>query len=119
MVAAGWVGEVEALLKAGLDPGLPAFQAIGYRQLAQHLRGEIALDQAVEETIRATRRFAKRQLTWFRKEPDVSWFDAQDLDGARLHIRELLRARGIGREHGKARNQHPGRVPVPKPQRGS
>jgi tRNA dimethylallyltransferase len=104
MVAAGWVGEVEALLKAGLDPGLPAFQAIGYRQLAQHLRGEIGLDQAVEETIRATRRFAKRQLTWFRKEPDVAWFDAQDPAGARLHIRELLRARRIGREHGEARD---------------
>jgi tRNA dimethylallyltransferase len=104
MVAAGWVGEVDALLKAGLDPGLPAFQAIGYRQLAQHLRGEIDLDQAVEETVRATRRFAKRQLTWFRKEPNVAWFDAQEPDDARLHIRELLRAGGFGREHGEARD---------------
>lgn len=108
MVAAGWVGEVEALLKAGSDPGWPAFQAIGYRQLAQHLRGQTSLDHAIEETVRATRRFAKRQLTWFRKEPNVAWVDARDPHDARLHIQELLRARGLraepGREHGEARD---------------
>ena len=75
MVAAGWVGEVEALLKAGSDPGWPAFQAIGYRQLARHLRGQTSLDHAIEETVRATRRFAKRQLTWFRREPNVAWVE--------------------------------------------
>jgi tRNA dimethylallyltransferase len=104
MVAAGWVGEVENILKAGWDPGLPAFQAIGYRQLAQHLRGEIKLDQAVEETIRATRRFAKRQITWFRAEADVTWFDTSDPSALRLRVRELLQARGIGRAHGEARD---------------
>ena len=104
MVAAGWVGEVEALLKAGADPGWPAFQAIGYRQLAHHLRGETSLDQAVEETVRATRRYAKRQLTWFRREPNVTWFDAREPEGARRHVRELLRGRGFGRVHGEARD---------------
>jgi tRNA dimethylallyltransferase len=118
MIADGWVGEVENILQAGLDPGLPAFQAIGYRQLARHLRGEIGLDQAVEETIRATRRFAKRQITWFRGEVDVHWLDASEPSVLGLRVRELLQARGIGRAHGEACDQHPGRFPVPEPQGG-
>ena len=96
MVAVGWVREVEGLLKAGWDPGLPAFQAIGYRQLAQHLRGEIGLDQAVEETIGATRRFAKRQATWFRSEPDVVWFEAHDPDATVSRVLDFLKNRGAG-----------------------
>jgi len=99
MVAMGWVGEVEGLLKAGWDPGLPAFQAIGYRQLAQHVRGEIGLDQAVEETIRATRRYAKRQVTWFRREPDVVWFTADDpdsTDATTSRVLDFLKNQGAG-----------------------
>jgi len=96
MVAMGWVGEVEGLLKAGWDPGLPAFQAIGYRQLAQHVRGEIGLDQAVEETIRATRRYAKRQVTWFRREPDIVWFDADDPDATASRVLDFLKNQGAG-----------------------
>ena len=82
MVERGWVEEVGALLRRGLGPDLPPFQAIGYRQIARHVAGEWTLERAIEETIRATRRFAKRQWTWFRKEPAVTWFDATDLDGA-------------------------------------
>jgi len=96
MVAMGWVGEVERLLEAGWDPGLPAFQAIGYRQLARHVRGEVDLDQAVEETIRATRRFAKRQSTWFRREPDVVWFEAQDPDATLSRVLDFLKNPGAG-----------------------
>ena len=96
MVAMGWVGEVEGLLKAGWDPGMPAFQAIGYRQLAQHVRGEIGLDQAVEETIRATRRYAKRQVTWFRREPDLIWFDAEDPDATTSRVLDFLKNQGAG-----------------------
>jgi len=87
MVAAGWVREVEMLLAAGWDPGAPAFQAIGYRQLVQHIRGEIPLEQALDETIRSTRRFAKRQSTWFRTEPDVTWFQA---DEAAVTVEQVL-----------------------------
>ena len=119
MLASGWIREVENLLEAGLDPGCPAFQAIGYRQLAQHVRGEIDLDQAVEETIRATCRFAKRQLTWFRREPDVSWFPADSLPTILPHVFDLLSSRGIGRDHGEARDQHPGRIPLSESQGGA
>ena len=96
MVAMGWVGEVEGLLEAGWDTGLPAFQAIGYRQLAQHVRGEVGLDQAVEETIRATRRFAKRQATWFRREPDVVSFDAHDPEATVSRVLDFLKNQGAG-----------------------
>ncbi len=78
MVHAGWVDEVRRLLASGLSPDAPAFQAIGYRQLVRHLRGEWPLDQALTHIVRETRRFAKRQETWFRREPDVAWLPAQD-----------------------------------------
>jgi tRNA dimethylallyltransferase len=97
MVEHGWVQEVEGLLARGLDPHLPAFQAIGYRQLALHVRGEWTLPQAINETIQATRRFAKRQETWFRKEPDVTWFPAQDLEHRVPQVLAHVRQRGLGR----------------------
>ena len=86
MLERGWLAEVERLRDSYLPehvrgPGgcsfgeLPAFQAIGYRQLADHLDGNLTLEQALEETVRATRRYAKRQETWFRKEPRVRWID--------------------------------------------
>jgi tRNA dimethylallyltransferase len=80
MVKSGWIEEVRGLIGRGLAPDLPAFQAIGYRQLVHHVRGDWSLARAIEETVRATRRFAKRQETWFRKEPDVTWFSAEELD---------------------------------------
>jgi tRNA dimethylallyltransferase len=116
MVAAGWVEEVVGLVAAGWHPGTAAFQAIGYRQLAQHLRGEVSLDQAVEETVRATCRFAKRQSTWFRREPEVTWFEADDPTATFARVLDFLKNRGAGRFHGEACDQHPGRVSLPEPE---
>ena len=79
MVDQGWVNEVSTMLDRGYDPRCPGFQAIGYRQIVKHLLGEWSLEKAVEDTIRATRRYAKRQMTWFRKEQDVRWVQASDL----------------------------------------
>jgi tRNA dimethylallyltransferase len=78
MVAGGWVEEVTGLLQRGLEPTLPAFQAIGYRQLARHVQGEQPLEASIADTVQATRRFAKRQETWFRKEPGLTWFTVED-----------------------------------------
>lgn len=89
MVERGWVEEVRSLLARGLSPAAPAFQAIGYREIARHLAGEWTLEQALDETVRATRRYAKRQLTWFRKEPDMIWLDARDVDRAPASVLEL------------------------------
>ncbi len=100
MVEQGWVAEVAHLLARGLGPGLPAFQAIGYRQIVRHLEGEWCLDDAIADTVKATRRFAKRQETWFRKEPEVVWFSAQDLDRPISHIFEHVKHSGLGRAYG-------------------
>jgi tRNA dimethylallyltransferase len=80
MVERGWVEEVRELLCRGISPAVPAFQAIGYRELARHVKGEWTLERAVDETVRATRRYAKRQVTWFRKEVDVVWLDAREAE---------------------------------------
>lgn len=91
MVELGWLDEVRSLMASGLTVDSPAFQAIGYRQLASHLQGLCSLEEALEETIRATRRFAKRQETWFRKGASVIWFDALRLEDEDRRIRDLLR----------------------------
>lgn len=100
MVGQGWVQEVARLLAEGLDPGSPAFQAIGYRQLVRHLEGEWSLEHAIGETIKATRHFAKRQETWFRREPEVTWFSAQDFDHDFYFILEHVKRSGPGRAYG-------------------
>jgi tRNA dimethylallyltransferase len=100
MVELGWVEEVASLLQRGVGQDLPAFQAIGYRQIARHVRGEWSLAAAIEDTVRATRRFAKRQLTWFRKEPDVTWFDATEVEGDLSPVLAHLQANGLGRFDG-------------------
>ena len=66
MVAGGAAEEVRRLLARGLDESLPAMKAIGVAAFAAHLRGEASLAEAVERTARDSRRYAKRQLTWFR-----------------------------------------------------
>ena len=80
MFDAGLVEEVRRLLDAGLAEGRTARTAIGYREVAAYLAGETTLDQAIEATTTATRRFSRRQDSWFRKDPRVVWvpWDAPD-----------------------------------------
>jgi tRNA dimethylallyltransferase len=77
MVAAGLVDEVRALVEAGYSPGKPPLSTIGYKQIAAYLRGEIALDDAIAQARQESRRLAKRQLTWFRREPEIVWLDPE------------------------------------------
>jgi tRNA dimethylallyltransferase len=80
MFEAGLVEEVRRLRDRGLDRGRTARTAIGYREVTAYLDGELTLDRAVERTTTATRRFARRQDSWFRKDPRVVWvpWDAPD-----------------------------------------
>jgi tRNA dimethylallyltransferase len=71
----GLVDEVRGLLAAGLAPTSNALKALGYREVLRYLDGEISLEEAIASTQRNTRRYAKRQVTWFRKEEGVTWFD--------------------------------------------
>ncbi len=73
MIRLGWPGEVQRLLARGIPSTAKPFQFIGYSQLREHLEGKLSLELAVREIQQATRRYAKRQLTWFRKEPGVRW----------------------------------------------
>lgn len=77
MAEAGWLNEVRALLASGVDRTAPAFQAIGYRQWLEVLEGRSTIEVASEQIVTLTRRFAKRQETWFRREAGVEWWDAR------------------------------------------
>ena len=76
MFAAGFEDEVRKLEQAGLREGRTASRALGYQQLLRYLAGEWTRDQARAETVRATRRFARRQESWFRRDPRITWLDA-------------------------------------------
>jgi tRNA dimethylallyltransferase len=79
MMAAGFLDEVRGLLAAGFGPDRKAMQSLGYRHLLEHLiGGDKPLGDAVEELKRDTRRYAKRQMIWFRADPQVAWLDVTD-----------------------------------------
>lgn len=73
MIAAGWLDEVRQLLARNIPADAKPFQFIGYSQLREHLASRLSLEAAIAQIQQATRNFAKRQLTWFRKEPQVTW----------------------------------------------
>ncbi len=76
MWRAGLEAEVEGLARQGLRAGKTASRALGYRQLLRHLDGECTSAEARADTIKATKRFARRQESWFRRDPRVHWLDA-------------------------------------------
>jgi len=78
MWAAGFAEEVRRLAAHGLRDGRTASRALGYQQMLRHLDGEWTLDQARDETARGTRRFARRQESWFRRDPRVRWLVSGD-----------------------------------------
>jgi tRNA dimethylallyltransferase len=77
MIAAGLVAETRALIEAGYSPEKSPLSTIGYKQIAAHLRGEMALDDAIALAKQESRRLAKRQMTWFRREPQIVWIDGE------------------------------------------
>jgi tRNA dimethylallyltransferase len=81
MLARGMMEEVRGLLEAGHDENRPPMDGIGYRQLALALRGRLTVDEALRLMIRDTTRYAKRQMTWFRREPELCWLDVDSAGG--------------------------------------
>ncbi len=92
MVRAGLADEVRRLAAAGLRDGRTASRALGYGQFLRVLDGTLTEAEAVEDTIAATRRFARRQLTWFRGDPRVAWLDWQAPDLAEAATALVARA---------------------------
>jgi tRNA dimethylallyltransferase len=83
MLAAGLLGEVEGLLGAGLRDALTAAQAIGYKEFVPVIEDGADLDEAVAAVKQASRRYAKRQLTWFRADPRITWVDVTGVSTAK------------------------------------
>jgi tRNA dimethylallyltransferase len=82
MVQAGALAETKSLMARGLDPSLPAMKAVGLRELAAHLAGELTLEKAMDLARQETRRYAKRQMTWLRNQcPDWPRVRADDAEG--------------------------------------
>jgi tRNA dimethylallyltransferase len=95
MFAAGLIDEVKAILAMGWPASAKPFESHGYRQSLQILSGELTMEQALVEAQRNTRRYAKRQITWFRKEPGIEWLsgfgDQPSVQQAAIdHIRDCL-----------------------------
>ena len=86
MMDLGLLDEVKGLRAKGYGRELPAMQAIGYAQLFAYLDGEVSLEDAVDTIKRSTRQFAKRQLTWFRRDERIRWFDCDTYEEAYLEI---------------------------------
>ena len=80
MLERGLLAETQRLLHAGYSPQLPALTGLGYRQMIQHLHGEMSYDEAVAAVKQQTRRFVRQQYTWFRlDDPRILWFDLEDV----------------------------------------
>jgi tRNA dimethylallyltransferase len=95
MFEEGLVEEVRRLLDAGLERGRTASRAIGYREVAALLRGELTEAEAREATKAATRRFARRQDSWFRKDPRVVWVRHDDPDRVEVALSKIGQARSV------------------------
>ena len=94
MVGDGWVEEVRLLLERGYEASCPGLRTIGYPEVVSHVKGEIGEGELIQRIQGFTRQYAKRQMTWFRKERDVHWLD---MEGEKLIESALALARQGGR----------------------
>jgi tRNA dimethylallyltransferase len=95
MIAGGLADEVRRLFASGVRPEANAMQSVGYREMIECLDGRIGIEEAADRIKRNTRRFAKRQMTWFRGEPRIRWIDIADPEdlvlAAQTMVQELER----------------------------
>jgi tRNA dimethylallyltransferase len=80
MMERGLLAEAKAIYDANYDRALPAMKSIGYQQLFQYFKGACSLEEAVEKIKQDTRHFAKRQLTWFKRDERIVWHDVTHWD---------------------------------------
>ncbi|MEG6615637.1 tRNA (adenosine(37)-N6)-dimethylallyltransferase MiaA [Peptococcaceae bacterium 1198_IL3148] len=90
MLAAGLIDEVKMLLRQGINRSSTAMQGLGYKEIVAYLAGETTLEAAIELLKRDTRRFAKRQLTWFRRDPRIHWIDMHNYDSTAQVTNEII-----------------------------
>ncbi|MBI2266005.1 MAG: tRNA (adenosine(37)-N6)-dimethylallyltransferase MiaA [Armatimonadetes bacterium] len=80
MLEAGLLEEAKSLMEKGYGEKLLSMEAHGYREMIRHLKGELPLSEAIRQMVRNTRHYAKRQWTWFKKEPEVRWFSWEEYE---------------------------------------
>ena len=90
MLKEGLIDEVKDLLSRGYDPQLKSMQSIGYRHVTDYLQGRVSLEETRRLFSRDTRRYAKRQLTWFRADPEIRWLTPGETNEARRMVRRFL-----------------------------
>lgn len=91
MIKAGFVSEVEHLLKMGYRPEHNSLDSLGYREIISYLEGKLDYSEMIEEVKKNTRRFAKKQLTWFRKDTRIQWFDMNAYTDSQEVVDEIVR----------------------------
>jgi tRNA dimethylallyltransferase len=79
MIQSGLVDEIMHLRQMGYGPELKSMQSIGYLEINRHLDGELGLDEAIEKIKTETKKFAKRQMTWFRRNKNIQWIEISDI----------------------------------------
>ncbi len=111
-VAQGLVAEVERLLARGVPPDAPAMQGLGYKEIVPYLQGRSSLAEAVAVLKRNTRRFARRQESWFRRDPRIRWIDAGDVapEAVATTIRAMLAVNEPSARQDACRGGVPARV---------
>ncbi|MFN3567790.1 MAG: tRNA (adenosine(37)-N6)-dimethylallyltransferase MiaA, partial [Caldimicrobium sp.] len=90
MVEKGWLKEVEDLKKIFGSKIFAKIKAIGYRELLDVLEGKINLEEAIKKIQKKSKEYAKRQLTWFKKEKDILWFQPMELERIKVAVRDFL-----------------------------
>lgn len=89
-ISLGLVAETERLLSEGFAPSLPSMQGLGYRQIVPYLRGERTLDEAIALVKRDSRRYAKRQMTWFNADPNIQWIEIKEAEPVETVVDRVL-----------------------------
>jgi tRNA dimethylallyltransferase len=90
MIDEGLLDEVKGLLDSGYPAGLKSMQSIGYRHMADHLVNGVPWEETCQTLKRDTRRYAKRQLTWFKADPEIKWFGPNQLEGIRKEVKKFM-----------------------------
>jgi len=90
MIEDGFLNEVKMLLKKGYSPDLKSMQSLGYHHMVEYIYGNISWEQALDSMKRDTRRYAKRQLTWFKADPEMKWFTPDQTEQMQLEIERFL-----------------------------
>ena len=90
MIEQGLEKEVKSLLNMGYSKDLVSMQGIGYKEIIKYLDGEYTYDEAIEIIKRDSRRYAKRQLTWFRRYDNAKWFDLDEYNDEKILLQDVI-----------------------------